>query len=390
MYGLGAYTIQGFLIPRPTPGEASTVSEGPWEDFEATWSGYWKPNQLSQMLISVEADLSDPVSPGAQNNLYISALDVIVTQALPNAIVPWSASEKPEGRIKWMVPREIGETGPNSGKWRDGDTLSWDGTNGVFDRVESILGTAHKGGITQEQADEVVNRYEIYGWLSRDRSWSASLIDNPKTKGYGWLVNSIGPMDTTIAVNNLSDMIDPGGKTFQAFLIRDELIVVEDRYIGRDTGVLSFVHRGYNETQQVPHPRNTPIFPIAYWELLYQVKIAGAVPGDFVGNAVGFDTPPNTDDGTPGELLQRGSLDLRSFSGSHPIQWLLRLRVVDILGRTTETNMDLANRPDQFISTGPGAYFGVEGDESRSLPSKRILYIQQIRPPKRPTIVPTQ
>jgi hypothetical protein len=391
LYGLGPYTINGFLVPRPDPGTSVPISEGPWENFEHTWYGFWTDNQLKELLVSVEMELVEPVSPGASNSLYMAALDVIVTKALPPEIVPWPASTKPEGRIKWMNDRLEAETGPLSGKWKDGDTLSWRGSEEVGPAaMESVLGTAHKGGLTQEQANAVLNRYEIYGWLDRDGDEASGITDNPQTMGYAWLGTNIGPLDTELLVENMHAIIDPKKKLFQGFMIDNELIIVEGRYFDTQRSTFRYVNRGANETQAAPHQKGTPIFPIGFWELMYQIKVSGATSGEFEGNAVGYNTPPGTDDGTPGELLQNGPLDLRPFTGDHPIRWLLRLRVVDIFGLTTESDMNLPSRPDMFKSTGSLAYFGTTGRAESQVPEKRVLYVKQVRPPGRPHLYPTQ
>jgi hypothetical protein len=129
--------------------------------------------------------------------------------------------------------------------------------------------------------------------------------------------------------------------------------------------------------------------------MVYQVKVAGAVGTDFKGHAVGWNTPPGTDNapigsapGDVGELLQHGPLDLRPFSGDYPIRWLLRLRVVDIYGFSSDVNASLPNYQDMFVSTGPGAYFGPDGNIN--IPAKRVLYVMQSRDPRRPRILSSQ
>jgi hypothetical protein len=289
-----------------------------------------------------------------------------------------------------MEDRDLSETGPLDGKWKDDDTLTWrGGDNNPPATITNILGTAHKGGLNQEQANSVLQKYEIFGWLDRDGDKRSGIGDNPDT-GFAWLATNIGPIDTEILVQNIGILKDTKHKMFQGFMIDNELIVVEDRFINSDTSRMTYVKRGVNETQEVNHARGTPIFPVSFWELMYQIKVAGATEDDFRGDAVGYNTPPGTDEGTPGNLIQNGPLDLRPFSGEHGIKWLLRLRVVDIFGLSTESDMNLPSRPDMFVSTGPGAYFGIDGDSTAQVPAKRVLYVRQARPPKRPKIYPTQ
>jgi hypothetical protein len=254
--------------------------------------------------------------------------------------------------------------------------------------MESILGTAHKGGLTQEAADAVLGRYEIYGWLDRDGDGTASAGDDPLVSSMAWLDTSIGVLDTTILVKNIGALKDPKNKYFQGFLVDDELMVVQREQIDFEAGLLHNVWRAVNETQVAFHNKGAAVFPVSYWEIMYQIKVADAVDPDFKGQAVGWNTPPATDDGTPGELLQNGPLDLRPFSGEYPIRWLLRLRVADIYGFTSDCDVSLPSLPDKFSSTGPGARFGPDGNEN--IPAKRVLYVLQSRDPKRPRILPSQ
>ena len=386
--GLGPMLINNFLIPRPdSPSELP--SAGPWKDFTTfTWYGFWTADQLGQIMIEFQMSLADPVSPGAQNNLYIAALDILVTQAAGPQVVNWLVSQLPDGRIKWMTSRLPTETGPNSGKWYDGDMLTYRPAGSIPAFMNSILGTAHKGGVDQTSADAVLDRYEFYGWLDRDGDGTASAGDDPAETILASLATGIGVLDSTILLKNIKSIKDPLSKYFQGFMIDDELIVVQNEQIDYATGLLSNVWRGVNETFEAFHNPGTVVFPVSYWEIMYQIKIAGAVTGEFKGHAVGFDTPPGTDDGTPGELLQNGPLDLRPFSGNYPIRWLLRLRVVDIYGFSSDCDPTRPDYPDMFVSTGPGAYFGPSGDQY--IPEKRVLYVLQSRDPKRPKILSSQ
>jgi hypothetical protein len=386
--GLGPILINNFIIPRPDTGSNAPVTEGPWKNFQNTWYGFWTADQLSQIMVEVKMNLVDPASPGSQNNLYISALDVIVTRALGPTMTPWLVNQKPEGRIKWMSARDPEETGPNSGKWFDGDVMPYRPVDDEAAFMASIIGTAHKGGLDQNAADGVLGRYEIFGWLDRDGDGEASAGDDPPTQSMAWLDTNIGVLDDTILVKNIGALRDPLNKYFQGFLIDNELIVVQRDQVDFKTGLLSNVWRAVNETVEAFHSKGTVVFPVSYWEMVYQVKVADAVTGDFQGSAVGWNTPPATDDGTPGELLQKGPLDLRPFSGDYPIRWLLRLRAIDIYGFTTECAMDQPGAPDRFFSTGPGARFGPDGNAD--VPSKRVLYVLQSRDPKRPKIISSQ
>jgi hypothetical protein len=387
--GLGPMLINNFIIPRTPPGANIPITDGPWKDFFTTWYGFWTADQLSQMLVEVQMNMVEPISPGAQNNLYISALDVVVTKAAGPGLMNWLVNQKPEGRIKWMTTRGPTETGPHSGKWYDDDLLPYrpaaDGTPSFMD---TILGTAHKGGIDQASADNVLGKYEIFGWLDRDGDGTASAGDNPVTPSMAWLDTGIGVLDTTILIQNIGALKDPLNKYFQGFLIDNELIAVQNEQIDFETGLLNNVWRAVNETLAAFHDKGAVVFPVSYWELMYQIKVADATSGEFQGKAVGWDTAPATDDGTPGELLQHGPLDLRPFSGNYPIRWLLRLRVSDIFGLTSDSDMSTPHYTDRFVSTGPGARFGPEGDAY--IPSKRVLYVVQSRDPKRPKILSSQ
>ena len=297
-----------------------------------------------------------------------------------------------------MSSRLPTETGPNSGKWYDYDMLTYrpvasvpPGGKDVPSFMESILGTAQKGGVDQKSADDVLDRYEIYGWLDRDGDGTASASDDPQEMPLASLATGIGVLDSTILVRNISALKDPLHKYFHGFMIDDELIVVQHDHIDYATGLLNHVWRGVNETFEAFHTSGTVIFPVSYWELMYQVKISGAAfEGETAGHAVGgWDTPPQTDNGTPGaELLQHGPLDLRPFSGNYPIRWLLRLRVIDVFGYTSDSDTSLPDYPDRFVSTGPGAYFGPEGNQY--IPTKRVLYVLQSRDPKRPKLLSSQ
>ena len=77
--------INAFLIPRPPTGSSEPPTKGPLERLleNFTWYGFWTAEQLSQIMVEFQMSLVDPVSPGAQNNLYIAALDIIVTKAMP-------------------------------------------------------------------------------------------------------------------------------------------------------------------------------------------------------------------------------------------------------------------------------------------------------------------
>ena len=387
--GLGPMLINNFLIPRPDTGSSEPPSSGPWKDFiTLTWYGFWTADQLSQIMVEFQMSLADPVSPGAQNNLYIAALDILVTQAAGPEVVNWLVSQLPDGRIKWMDARGSTETGPNSGKWYDGDMLTYRPAGSIPAFMQSILGTAHKGGVDQTSADAVLDRYEVYGWLDRDGDGTASAGDDPSGVNLASLATGIGVLDSTILLNNIGSLKDPLNKYFHGFMIDDELIVVQNEQIDFANGLLHNVWRGVNETFEAFHNQGTIIFPVSYWEMMYQIKVAGAATGEFKGHAVGFDTAPGTDDGTPGELLQNGPLDLRPFSGDYPIRWLLRLRVVDIYGFTSDCDPSVPDYPDKFVSTGSGAYFGPDGDQY--IPTKRVLYVVQSRDPKRPKLLSSQ
>jgi hypothetical protein len=388
--GLGPMLINNFLIPRPPTGANTPITDGPWKDFTMTWYGFWTAEQLQQVLVEFQMNLVEPVSPGAQNNLYISALDIIVSQAAGPEIVNWLVNQMPDGRIKWMTSRLPTETGPNSGKWYDYDLLTYrpDVTSGDPSFMQSILGTAHKGGVDQDSANAVLDRYEIYGWLDRDGDGTASAGDDPAETSMAWLATGIGVLDSTILIKNISALKDPLKKYFHGFMIDDELIVVQNEQIDFEKGLMHNVWRGVNETFEAFHNQGTVVFPVSYWEMMYQIKVSGAVPGEFKGQAVGWNTAPSTDNGTPGELLQNGPLDLRPFSGEYPIRWLLRLRVVDIYGFTSDCDTSSLDYPDKFVSTGPGAYFGPDGDQF--IPAKRVLYVMQSRDPRRPRILSSQ
>jgi hypothetical protein len=396
--GLGPMLVNNFLIPRPAVGSSTPITAGPWKDFTMTWHGFWTAEQMQQVLVEFQMNLVEPISPGARNNLYISALDVIITKAAGPEVTNWLVNQMPEGRIKWMTSRLPTETGPNSGKWYDGDILSYrpDDTNSVPAFMQSIIGTAHKGGVDQTSADAVLDRYEIYGWLDRDGGGTASASDDPAETNIASLATGIGVLDATILIRNINALRDPLSKYFHGFLIDDELIVVQNEQIDFDNGLLHNVWRGVNETLEAFHNQGTLVLPVSYWEMMYQVKVAGAASGEFKGSAVGWNTAPGTDDaplpgGGPGsmdELLQRGPLDLRPFSGQYPIRWLLRLRVVDVYGYTSDSDPTFPDYPDRFVSTGPGAYFGPEGDQY--IPAKRVLYVIQSRDPQRPKILSSQ
>jgi hypothetical protein len=382
--GLGSTLINSFTIPRPKSGQSGGSDSGLWKNFSATWYGFWTADQLSALTVELQMTLVEPVSVGAHNNLYISALDVIVTKPVPAAASTWLVSMKPEGRIKWMDSVNAGENGPNSGKWRDGDRLYWTNQGGHPTYIEHILGTAHKGGVDQVEADTVLDRYEIFGWLDRDGSGAASSGDSPRVAGQAWLATGIGLLDTTLLIRNLSALKDSYNKYFQGFLIDDELIVIQRDQIDFESGLMNNVWRGYNETSPAFHARGSAVFPVSFWELVYRIKIAGATTVDFKGHALGFDTDPGTDNGTPGDLLQNGPIDLRSFSGDYPIRWLLRLRVSDIYGLTSDSDSGLPNYPDRFISTGAGSFVGPGGNVY--IPAKRLLYVIQSRLPGRPAL----
>jgi hypothetical protein len=388
--GLGPVMINDYLIPRPDASFSGSISDGPWSNFSHTWFGFWTSEQLSELMVEVQFNLVEPISVGAQNNLYISALDVVVTRAILPTAAPWLASMKPEGRIKWMITRGSTETGPNSGKWYDDDQLPWQANSSsgvtINPYMSSILGTAQKGGATQAAANSVLDRYEILGWLDRDGDRSSSAGDTPGYTMQAYLDANIGVLDTTILIKNINALRDPFEKYFQGFLVDDELIVVQKDQIDYTNGLLNFVWRGINETREADHARGTVLYPVAFWELMYEIKVAGAVPPvDFQGHAVGWNSTAGNDDGTPGELLQNGAIDLRAFSGAYPIRWMLRLRVFDVYGLNTDSDTTLPGYPDQFKSFGSGAYMTPSGNIF--VPSKRLLYVTQIRPPGKPRII---
>jgi hypothetical protein len=385
--GLGPMLINNFLIPRPETGSSEPPSAGPWKDFTTyTWYGFWTADQLSQIMIEFQMSLADPVSPGAQNNLYIAALDLIVTEAAGPEVVNWLVSQLPDGRIKWLSSRV--DPGPISGMWYDFDVLPYRPVGSTPAFIQSILGTAHKGGVDQKSADSVLDRYEIFGWLDKDGDGTANAGDDPSESSMASLATGIGVLDSTILLKNINALKDPLNKYFHGFMIDDELIVVQNEQIDFNGGLLNNVWRGVNETFEAFHNVGTIVFPVSYWEIMYQIKVSGAATGEFKGHAVGWNTPPNTDNGTPGELLQDGPLDLRPFSGNYPIRWLLRLRVSDIYGFSSDSDPTLSDYPDRFVSTGPGAYFGPNGNNY--IPAKRVLYVLQSRDPKRPRILSSQ
>lgn len=411
-FGLGAKMIDHFLVPR------STLESPPtFDTFEHTWYGTWTDEEIRSLRVAMNAFIQEDPSPGAENTLFISAVDVIVTKASLIQVGPWPASTPPEGRIQWLESRTLTSltdttnfgTG-NRGQWSSASDIMIYGVEGTAQgAINSIVGTAHKGGINQALANDVVNRYEIYGWLDTDGNAIADEQDARST-GVAYLASGVGPTDLEFLVRNILALKDVKNKPKQALLIDDELIVIDTTVnVDYTTGKIFTpeggpeIIRGANETQEATHTAGTPIFLVPFWEELYEVSVADSIEGDsnltdpstevnalgytelgVQEGAVGWDSPPGTDQGTPGELLQNGPLDLRPISGDHPIRWLLRLRVVDVFGLTTETDISDSARPDLFTSYGENAFFGDSGDESKGVPDKRVIYVRQAKPPEPP------
>jgi len=271
---------------------------------------------------------------------WIISLAVILALAAPS--FAWQDTDCPEGHIETDTVSD--------GKVFPSTTTS----------ITELLGTAHKGGDDQADADTRGIVYTLYLWWDRDKDGTADSGDEPV--GFAVLTAGIDDAVTTIPINASVFFLSSGFVTIGTELIQ---------YTGKTGNTLTGATRGANEATAASHSAGDAVTAVNAWENAASYTCDGSPD-----NTIGWDaTTPTADDGTEGNLLQGGDT-ITVVAGRY---YLMKLRVVDGSGNTN-TEVDDA---DVFESYGPSAYLDEDGDATQGLEDDEVWQLRINKKPRR-------
>jgi len=266
-------------------------------------------------------------------------------------LIGWGDTDCPEGHIE--------------------STTTPDGTIFPTDQstITALLGTAHKGGDDQADADTKGIAYAIYHWWDRDKDGSADAGDEPI--GLTVLTEDISDSDTTIPVASTATFRGVGW-----LRIGNEQVFYQSK-TATSLILTAFGARGNNETDAASHSTGDAVTAVQAWEAASN-GAAGSTytcDGDTF-STIGWDAPTvHGDDGTEGDLFQGdGYID-----APRGRSYLLKLRIVDGSGNTN-TEVDGA---DVFNSWGPDSYVSASGAADQGLEDDEVLHYVINEPPRR-------
>ncbi len=216
--------------------------------------------------------------------------------------------------------------------------------------LDSIYGTAHKGGASQADADSRGVVYSLYIAWDRDGSGAIDAGDEPPNANTT-LTAGINNAVTTIPVADTTYFYPDG-----FVVVGSELI----KYTGKTATSLTGCSRGYNESDPASHLSAATVTECAAFQLITSI-----IPGLLSWHAVGWDaTFDGGDDGTEGELIQNGS----TFTMTQHRSYLVKIHVVDGTGLTNT----MVTGADVFHTFGAACYVGANGSAAQGLEDDEV------------------
>ena len=270
---------------------------------------------------------------------------IIALLALLNPLaLAWIADDPPDGHVE------------SAGNNADADVIAYTPATRT---ITSIMGTAHKGGVDESDADSKGIVYSIYVGWDRTRSAAIDAADEPPNSTTA-LNGGIDDAVTTITVTSTQRFYNEG-----LVLVDTELI----KYTSKTETTLLGCTRGYNETTAAAHLTTATVTGKAGFELLTTIVCDGAPY-----HALGWDATTTTaDDGTEGNLLQDGT----TFTIQRNRSYIIKIRVIDGVGNTNNEVADV----DTFYSFSSDCYVGENGDVTQGLEDDEVWQFYSGRSP---------